>query len=182
MHPVRSDAELLAAHRDGDPRAFAELVGRHAERMWGVAVRTLQDPSEAEDAVQEALVAAHRGAHRFRGESSVRTWLHRILVNTCIDRMRRERARLSAGPWPLADVPARRPDPAAEVVTRLSLEAALAALPDHQRVAVLLVDVEGFTVEEVAGILDVPPGTVKSRCARGRRRLAVLLGHLREER
>lgn len=181
MIPSRTDEELLAAHRDGDTGAFAELAGRHTDRMWGVAVRTLHDHGEAADAVQEALLAAHRSAARFRGEASVRTWLHRILVNTCIDRLRDARRRPTV-PWPDHEVAAPRPDPGTELATRMAVSDALAALPDFQRVAIVLVDVQGFGVAEVARILDVPVGTVKSRCARGRTRLAALLGHLREER
>ncbi|MBW0114225.1 RNA polymerase sigma factor SigM [Pseudonocardia abyssalis] len=180
MTTARSDTQLLVAHRDGDPGAFAELVARHTDRMWGVAVQTLADRDAAEDAVQEALLAAHRNAHRFRGDASVRTWLHRILVNACIDRIRREAARRTV-PWPSHDVPSRRPDPASELATRMAVADALAELPTEQRLAVVLVDVQGFSVAEVAQILDVPVGTVKSRCARGRTRLARLLGHLREE-
>lgn len=180
MDTVRTDAELLAAHREGHPTAFAELVGRHVDRMWGVAVQTLDDRDAADDAVQEALLAAHRNAHRFRGDASVRTWLHRILVNTCIDRIRRETVRRTV-PWPVHDVPARRADPATELATRMAVEDALAELPTEQRLAIVLVDVQGFAVSEVAQILDVPVGTVKSRCARGRTRLAGRLGHLREE-
>ena len=180
MIPTRTDAELIAAHRTGDATAFAELVGRHADRMWGVAVRTLGDVDDAADAVQDALLAAHRAAHGFRGDSSVRTWLHRILVNSCIDRIRRERARPAASPWPRGDIPSRR-DAAGELDTRLLVEDALAELPAHQRVAIVLVDVQGFGMHEVAQILDLPVGTVKSRCARGRTRLAALLGHLRQE-
>ena len=82
MHsPHRSDAELLAAHVAGDSEAFGELVDRHASGLWGVALRTLCDPDDAADAVQDALIAAFRRASSFRGDSSVRTWLHRILVN-----------------------------------------------------------------------------------------------------
>jgi len=84
-------------------------------------------------------------------------------------------------PWPDRDVPARRSDPAVELVTRLAVDEALMMLPVAQRVAVVLVDVEGYPVTEVAAMLGVPPGTVKSRCARGRARLAELLGHLRED-
>ncbi|WP_308282862.1 RNA polymerase sigma factor SigM [Pseudonocardia nigra] len=175
----RTDAELLAAHRDGDREAFGELAGRHTDRMWGLALRTLRHPEDAADAVQEALVAAYRRAGSYRGEASV-TWLHRIVVNTCIDRMRRERRRVLV---PLAEhhLPAGRPDPAAELATRLAVDDALALLPPEQRVAVVLVDVEGWPVAEAAEVLEIPVGTVKSRCARGRARLAVLLGHLREE-
>ena len=180
MLDARSDADLLAAHRAGDRAAFAVLAGRHTDRMWGTAVQTLRDPHEAADAVQDALLAAHRHAGRYRGEASVRTWLHRILVNQCLDRLRRARVRPTA-PWPEHDLPARDPDPGAEVTTRLAVHEALAELPLGQRLAVVLVDVQGHPVAEAAEILDVPVGTVKSRCARGRVRLAALLGHLREE-
>jgi RNA polymerase sigma-70 factor (ECF subfamily) len=175
-----ADAELLAAHRAGDPEAFETLASRHERALWAIALHTLGDPHDAADAVQEALVAAYRRAATFRGESSVRTWLGRIVVNACIDRVRHERVRATV-PWPERDVAARRPDPAAEVATRLAVREALALIPVEQRVAVVLVDMQGYRVTEVAAILGVPPGTVKSRCARGRARLAVLLGHLREE-
>lgn len=181
MPSARTDAQLLAAHRAGDSRAFAEIVERHADRLWTVAVRTLGRTEGAADVVQDALVAAHRRAGGFRGEASVRTWLYRIVVNTCIDRIRRDRARPVIVAWPAGDLPARRGDPATELVTRLAVDEALAALPVEQRVAVVLVDVQGCAFAEAADILDVPVGTVKSRCARGRARLAVLLGHLREE-
>ena len=176
-----SDTELIAAHRAGDREAFGRLVDRHAHQMWGVAVRTLGDPEDAADAVQDALVAAYRRAGSYRGEASVRTWLHRILVNTCIDRLRRERVRPTV-PWPMAEMPARGPDQATELATRMAVEDALALLTPEQRVAVVLVDVQGWALVEVAEVLGVPLGTVKSRCARGRARLAQLLGHLREER
>jgi len=179
---ARTDAQLLAAHRDGDAWAFAELVGRHGDRMWSVAVRTLGAWEDAADVVQEAFVSAHRRAGSFRGDASVRTWLQRIVVNACLDRLRHERSRPAVVPWPERDIPARRPDPATELATRLAVADALAELPAEQRVAVVLVDVQGCALAEVAEILEVPIGTVKSRCARGRARLAVLLGHLREER
>ena len=125
-------------------------------------------------------MAAYRRAATFRGEASVRTWLGRIVVNACIDRVRHERVRPTV-PWPERDVAARRSDPAAELVTRLAVREALALIPVEQRLAVVLVDVQGYPVTEAAAILGVPVGTVKSRCARGRARLAALLGHLREE-
>jgi RNA polymerase sigma-70 factor, ECF subfamily len=174
-----ADAELLAAHRAGDPEAFGQLVGRYTGALWAIALHVLGDSHDAADAVQEALLAAYRRAATFRGEASVRAWLGRIVVNACIDRIRHERVRRTV-PWPQRDVPARRSDPAVELVTRLAVDEALALLPVPQRVAVVLVDVQGFPVTEVAAMLGVPPGTVKSRCARGRARLAELLGHLRE--
>lgn len=78
--PPRDD-ELLARHVDGDPDAFGELVNRHRNRLWGVALRTLGNPEDAADALQNALLSAHRGAAGFRGGSAVTTWLHRIVVN-----------------------------------------------------------------------------------------------------
>src|SRR3954467_3540028 len=89
---ARSDADLLRAHGAGEPGAFAELVRRHRDRLWAVALRTIGDREEAADAVQDALLAAHRNAARFRGESAVTTWLHRIVVNACLDRIRRRHA------------------------------------------------------------------------------------------
>lgn len=175
-----SDAELIAAHRAGDREAFGRLVDRHAHQMWGVAVRMLGDPEDAADAVQDALVASYRRAGTYRGEASVRTWLYRILVNTCIDRLRHERSRPTV-PWPSREVPSRGPDQAAELATRMAVTDALALLPPEQRVAVVLVDVQGWPLLEVANVLGVPLGTVKSRCSRGRARLAQLLGYLREE-
>jgi RNA polymerase sigma-70 factor (ECF subfamily) len=166
--------ELLAAHRAGDPQAFAMLARRYEASLWAVALRTLRHPEDAADTVQEALVAAYRRAGSYRAESSVRTWLHRIVVNACIDRIRHERARPTV---PLHDrEPAeRRADLAADVAARLDLTQALAVLPVEQRVAVVLVDVQGWPVGEVARLLEVPVGTVKSRCARGRGKLAALL-------
>ena len=83
------DRELLARHVDGDPEAFGEIVRRHRDRLWAVALRTLGDREEAADAVQDALISAYRAAHTFRGQSAVTTWLHRITVNACLDRARK---------------------------------------------------------------------------------------------
>src|ERR671932_431932 len=90
-HP--DDAALLSAHVAGDPNAFAELVRRHRDRLWAVALRTVGDREEAADALQDALLSAYRAAGRFRGDSAVTTWLHRIVVNACLDLIRRRAAR-----------------------------------------------------------------------------------------
>jgi RNA polymerase sigma-70 factor (ECF subfamily) len=169
------DAALLRAHVAGDRTAFAELVRRHRDRLWAVALRTLGDREDAADALQEALISAYRSAHRFRGDSAVTTWLHRIVVNACLDRVRRRSARPTV---PLADTDP-VPVPPVDSDTALDVRAALARLPVEQRAALVLVDVQGYSVAEAAEILDVAEGTVKSRCARGRARLAALLGYLR---
>lgn len=180
----RTDGELLRAHADGDPRAFEEVVVRHSARLYAVALRTLGDREEALDAVQDALLSAHRAAGTFRGDARVSTWLHRITVNACLDRARRRAVRpvvhlpdLPGGAEALEAVPDPR-DHEAERDTSREVEAALARLPVEQRAALVLVDLHGHRVEEAARILGCPEGTVKSRCARGRARLAVLLGHL----
>jgi RNA polymerase sigma-70 factor (ECF subfamily) len=180
VEPEEQDAHdraLLQAHADGSRDAFEELVRRHRQRMWAVALRTLRDPEEAADAVQDACLSAFRGAASYRGEARVSTWLHRIVVNACLDRARRRAARPTV---PLPEQPPADPrDQLAERETGLDVEQALAALPEDQRVALVLVEIEGLSVAETAQLLQVPEGTVKSRCFRGRARLAVQLGHLR---
>ncbi|GGZ23642.1 RNA polymerase sigma factor SigM [Streptomyces poonensis] len=182
-----SDQDLLARHVEGDPDAFGELVRRHRDRLWAVALRTLGDREEAADAVQDALVSAYRAAHTFRGQSAVTTWLHRITVNACLDRARKAASRKTSPvddterleqllePHESASAPAERND-----LHRQLLEA-LGTLPADQRAALVLVDMQGYPVAEAARILGVPTGTVKSRCARGRARLLPLLTHLRSD-
>lgn len=178
----RSDAELAAAHAAGDADAFGELVRRHRDRLWAVALRTLGDREEAADALQEALVSALRAsaAGRFRGESAVTTWLHRIVVNACLDRVRRGRVRPTV---PLPESDALAPAAADQIgprETALVVADALRLLPAEQRAAIVLVDLEGWPVQDAAEALGVAVGTVKSRCARGRARLLPLLAGLRE--
>ncbi|WP_353943571.1 RNA polymerase sigma factor SigM [Streptomyces sp. HUAS MG91] len=183
-----SDQDLLARHVAGDKDAFGEIVRRHRDRLWAVALRTLGDREEAADAVQDALVSAYRAAHTFRGQSAVTTWLHRITVNACLDRARKTASRRTAPvddterleqllePHESAAAPAERNDLHRELL------GALESLPADQRAVLVLVDMQGYPVAEAARILDVPTGTVKSRCARGRARLLPLLAHLRTER
>lgn len=180
-----TDADLLAAHVDGDDSAFSTLFARHRDRLWAVALRTCNDPETAADGLQEGLIAAFRRAGSYRGEAAVTTWLHRIVVNACLDRLRAARVR-RAEPLP-EDVDALRPirptvgdavDPAEESVAnerRALVRAALGRLSEEQRAAVVLVDMEGYSVAETALILDCAEGTVKSRCSRARAKLAVLL-------
>jgi RNA polymerase sigma-70 factor (ECF subfamily) len=178
MSEPRTDAVLLAAHVAGDQDAFAELVRRHRDRLWAVALRTLGDREEAADAVQDALISAYRAAGSFRGDSAVTTWLHRVVVNACLDRIRRRRSRPTV-PLPDDDILDPAPDAAGRVETALDIDAALATLPLEQRAALVLVDMQGWSVEEAARILGVAPGTIKSRCARGRAKVLPLLRHLR---
>ncbi|WP_327703897.1 RNA polymerase sigma factor SigM [Streptomyces decoyicus] len=184
---IPTDADLLALHVKGDPDAFGEIVRRHRDRLWAVALRTLGDREEAADAVQDALVSAYRAAHTFRGQSAVTTWLHRITVNACLDRARKAASRRTSPvaeterleqllePEESAAAPAERQDLHRELLS------ALRTLPEEQRAALVLVDMQGYPVAEAAAILHIPTGTVKSRCARGRARLLPLVTHLRAD-
>jgi RNA polymerase sigma-70 factor, ECF subfamily len=150
-----------------------------------VAIRTLADPEEAADALQDAMISAFRRAGSFRGDSAVTTWLHRIVVNACLDRLRRKSARPAAGGADertldhLAAAQA-TPDPSPASDTSLDVQAALRTLPPDQQAALVLVDMLGYSVADAAEILGVSQGTVKSRCARGRARLLPRLAHLRQ--
>ncbi len=183
------DAELLAAHVAGDADAFGVLVARHRDRLWAVALRTTGNREDAADGLQEGLVSAYRRAASFRGDAQVTTWLHRVVVNACLDRLRAAKVR-RADPLPddleergdrgslATGSPVDPADAALAAERRRLVVAALAELPAEQRAALVLVDMEGYSVAEAAEVLDCATGTVKSRCARGRARLARLLGVL----
>ena len=197
----RDDRSLLAAHVAGDAEAFGLLFRRHRDRLWAVALRTLGDPEEAADALQDALVSAFRRAESYRGDAAVTTWLHRIVVNACLDRLRRRKVRAAdalpddleeyAGQGALATSTKRNEssretaDPADLVLDeeqRTLVLRALDELAPEQKAALVLVDMQGYSIEEAAEILGCATGTVKSRCSRGRARLAPLLAELRPSR
>jgi RNA polymerase sigma-70 factor (ECF subfamily) len=174
-----SDADLLAAHVDGDPHAFGLLFQRHRDRLWAVALRTASNPDDAADALQDAMVSAFRRAGSFRGEAAVTTWLHRIVVNACLDQHRRRRNKPTTTWIETLHETEHTTDDMANRELQIELERALRELPDDQRAAIVLVDVEGYSVDDAAQILLCPPGTVKSRCARGRAKLAKRLSGIR---
>lgn len=185
--PDLTDTELLERHLHGDTEAFGQLFLRHRDRLWAVALRTLCDPEEAADALQEAMISAFRRAGDFRGDSAVTTWLHRIVVNASLDRLRRRTAHAatSVGDEGALDILATQgrvpatTDPSSVRDTALDVEAALRQIPPEQRAALVLVDMLGYPVADAAAVLEISAGTVKSRCARGRARLLPYLEHLR---
>jgi len=187
IDPDLPDAQLLERHLQGDAEAFGQLFLRHRDRLWAVALRTLCDPEEAADALQEAMISAFRRAGDFRGDSAVTTWLHRIVVNASLDRLRRRSAHAASsvgdeGALDLLATQGRVPattDPASLRDTALDVEAALRLIPPEQRAALVLVDMLGYSVADAAVVLEISVGTVKSRCARGRARLLPYLEHLR---
>ncbi|MET9489120.1 RNA polymerase sigma factor SigM [Nocardia sp. NPDC006630] len=167
-----TDRDLLAAHATGERHAFAELLRRHRDHLWQTALRASYTPEDAADSLQDALLSVHRGAGAFRGDAEVRSWLHRIVVNACLDRIRRNKLRCTV---PLPDESLLEPlyarDDFASLEASLVIDAALFTLPAEQRTALVAVELEGLSIAEAAALLGVPAGTIKSRCARGRRRL-----------
>jgi len=131
------------------------------------------------------MISAFRRAGSFRGDSAVTTWLHRIVVNACLDRLRRKAARPAASGTDQRTleslaVPHAAPDPSSDSDLSLDVMSALRTLPPDQQAALVLVDMLGYSVADAAGILAVSGGTVKSRCSRGRARLLPRLAHLRQ--
>lgn len=178
------EADLIARSRRGDLDAFNRLVEHYQRPLYNLCLRMLTSPQAAEDATQDAFIAAFRALHTFRG-GPFRPWLFRIASNVCYDELRRRRAR----PTLSLDIPAaegQRPldfphpaPPLDEQAQRLELarclQEALAALPPDQRLAVILCDVQGLSYEEIAQASGVSLGTVKSRINRARSRLRALL-------
>lgn len=186
--PVRSlvleeltDVELLQAHVHGQRHAFAELLRRHNDHLWQTALRTSYTREDAADCLQDALLSAHRTASSFRAEAEVRSWLHAIVVNACLDRIRRNKTRraVSLSPETMPE-PSDDRDNIAELEMSLVVDRALFALPPDQRTAVVAIDLEGYSVAEAAAMLGVPEGTIKSRCARARQRMKEHLEFLRD--
>ena len=176
-----SDAELVHRYLAGDPRGFELLVERHRSRVYHLCLRVLGDAEDALDASQDAFVSALRNLDRFREDAAFTTWLHRIAVNASYDLLRKRRRApmlhvVGEDGDQLAEPGPPVPDHADEVVGSLDAGAALALVPEEFRVALVLADVQDVAYDEIAQILDVPVGTVKSRVHRGRIALARAMG------
>lgn len=169
------DAALVAAAQDGDREALDRLLRRHHDRIAGLCARMCGNPADGADATQEALMAIVRGLARFDGRAAFSTWAYRVATNACLDELRRRNRRptagLDAGRGPVA-VGA---DPGDQVPDRLDIDAALAALSIEHRTAVVLRDVCALDYAEIADVLHLAPGTVRSRIARGRAALSAAL-------
>ena len=152
-----------------------DLLRRHHDRVYAVCRRLAGNDADAADACQEALVAIVRGLPRFDGRSSFPTWSYRVATNACLDELRRRRRRPAPG-LEVPDEPV-TVSPDGQVDDRLLLDRALSALDPDFRVAVVLRDVAGLDYAQIAEVLDLPAGTVRSRISRGRRHLARMLGN-----
>ena len=162
----------MAAHVAGDRYAFEELFYRHHRQLYRLAHITSRNPEDAADALQDAMLKAHRSAPAFRHDSAVSSWLYRIVVNACLDRLRRNKTHPTTA---LEDDACHIGDPTPRVDTAIVVERALMRLPVEQRAAVVAVDMQGYSVAETARMLGIAEGTVKSRCSRTRAKLAEAL-------
>jgi RNA polymerase sigma-70 factor (ECF subfamily) len=172
-----ADAELVVAAQRGDEAALDALLRSHYDRIYTLCRRITGNDADAADAAQDALISIVRGLPRFDGRASFATWAYRVTSNACLDELRRRRRRPASGlPTDDGEEPATPVPLDTSVADRLSLEEALARLPDDFRNAVVLRDVADFDYAEIAALLGIPPGTVRSRIARGRAALATSLG------
>jgi RNA polymerase sigma-70 factor (ECF subfamily) len=181
-----SDELLVRRFKDGSSEAFEILVQRHGTRVYNLCLRILGDAEEAADASQDTFLAVLRKLGSFRGDAAFTTWLHRVAVNACYDSLRRKRRRplLQIAPEegderPEPSLPA--PDHAEGVVLSVDVARALAQVPEEFRVVLVLADVQDLPYEEIAAVLEIPVGTVKSRVFRGRAALGRALGVARGE-
>jgi RNA polymerase sigma-70 factor (ECF subfamily) len=171
------DAELAARAARGDRRCLEALLARHVDRVHGICRRVLGNPEDALDATQEALLAIARKIGTFDGRSQFTTWMYRVASNAAIDEARRRNRRPRPVELEHEQVTSTAPAVDDVVSNRIDVDAALAELPVEFRAAVALRDLVGLDYAEIARVLDLPPGTVRSRIARGRAALADRLGN-----
>lgn len=173
----RGDDDLVAAARTGDRGAVDALLRSHHDRLYAVCRRLTGNDADAADATQETLLAVVRGLRNFDGRSRFTTWSYRIAVNASLDELRRRRRRPEPGLEEYEQEPAdhRGEDRSGASDLRLDVDAALRRLAPEFRAAVVLRDLCGLDYAEIAEVLDIPPGTVRSRIARGRANLVPLL-------
>ena len=181
---MKEEQQWIEAARQGDQGAFEQLVRRYEKRVFALTSRMCRNPADAEEAAQEAFLAAWQGMAFFRGDSSFATWLYRLASNACVDLLRREgRHQAAAGPslddaesaYDPAD-PGPSPQSLAErAELRRQIETALAALPPEYRQVLILREMHQLTYDEIAAICSLDLGTVKSRISRGRKRLRKIL-------
>lgn len=151
---------------------------RHQRQLYRLARLTSRTGEDAADALQDAMLSAHRSAASFRHDAAVGSWLHRIVVNACLDRLRRNKTHLNVG---IEDDIYAVGDSTSRSDTAVVVQHALMRLPVDQRAAVVAVDMQGYSIADAARLLGIPQGTVKSRCARARARLALMLRYFDQD-
>lgn len=179
-HRAAEDIDLIGRYLRGEVEAFDELMRAHQDRVFGICLRMLRDREAALDVAQETFLTVFRKADKFKAEAAFSTWLYRVTMNTCYDYLRRTKRRQADSlPEGLDPVDPQASDPLISAELRPDIEAALAQIPEEFRSAIVLVDLQGLSIDQTAEILGAPSGTVKSRVFRGRRLLAELLGNHR---
>ena len=179
-YEASTEEALLTMFNDGDTRALEALLMRREKWLWNVAKKVVRDESLAEEALQEALVLIWKNAHTFRGESRVSTWMYQIVSRSCIDVLRKEQIRSHASLNELEQFDDIGGISSFEnaLVDGLAVHAALLEIDPAQRQVIQLIDLDGMSVQEVSQVLGVPMGTVKSRAARGRESLKIVLSKI----
>lgn len=176
---MQDDALLIRRAQKGDAAAFEALLAPHERKLYALCLRMMGNPEDAADCLQEAMLHAWRAMASYKRTASFATWCYRIASNACVDMLRRKKARPAASLDVLGEAgfsppagPSADPQAQAEAAARRQLlQAGIAALPEDQRLALILRDVQGFSYEEVAQMTDTTLGTVKSRINRARTRL-----------
>lgn len=175
------DIALIDRYLSGDLTAFNELMDAHEDMVFAICLRMLRHRESALDATQETFLTVFRKADRYQAKAAFSTWLYRVAVNTCYDQMRRTKRRQADRlPDHHDPIDIRSTDEFEAVDLRPSIDDALSKLNEEFRSTVILVDLQGMSLEQASDILDVPQGTVKSRLFRARKQLAEELGNLHE--
>ena len=179
---MQGDELLLRRACKGDVQAFVELLQSHESRIYAIALRMMGNREDAQDCAQEAMVRIYRAMGSFKGQSALATWIYRITMNTCLDELRRRKARkvtsldsLVDNGWSPTDTGDTPEEHGLRVEKQNALNQAIQSLPDDMRAAIILRDVKGYSYDEIASILDANVGTIKSRISRGREKLREIL-------
>lgn len=179
---MQGDELLLRRACKGDVQAFEELMQSHESRIYAIALRMMGNREDAQDCAQEAMVRIYRAMGSFKGQSALATWIYRITMNTCLDELRRRKARkvtsldsLVDNGWSPTDAGDTPEEHGLRVEKQNALNQAIQSLPDDMRAAIILRDVKGYSYDEIASILDANVGTIKSRISRGREKLREIL-------
>ena len=176
--PWMNEEKLISRAAKGDASAFNELLGMHEKRMYAVCLRMCANPEDAQDCLQESMLRVFRSISGFKGQSSFSTWVYRVTMNTCLDELRKKKNKQSASldslletGWSPSDEYDTPEHHAMAGEKRKAIQSAISELPEDMRSAVVLRDIEGFSYEEISGILGINVGTIKSRISRGREKL-----------
>ena len=179
--------KLIERASGGDPAAFNRLMEMHEKRMYAVALRMCGNREDAQDCLQESMLRVYRAIGGFKGQSSFGTWVYRITMNTCLDELRRKKNKQSTSldnmldqGWSPTDDSASPEKQAIQSEMRKSISKSIQELPEDMRSVIIMRDVHGYSYDEIAEMLNVNVGTIKSRISRGREKLREKLSNFSE--